>query len=128
MADHGTRIDFGNIPSNVYMYVGADIDAAMDNYDTEIAALTGKRQETYLGTTDSSGNYTVTFGTAFSATPDVQPQIQPSSQSDTRIVKVTGSSTTGFTVNVRNRTDVVGLLPSYSNVTSASVSVLVTAR
>lgn len=87
-----------------------------------------KRIETYLGTSDGSGNYTVTYGTAFANTPDVQPQIQAGSSSDTRTVRITSSSTTGFTVNVRNRTDVVGLLPSYANVSGASVGVLVTER
>lgn len=87
-----------------------------------------KRQETYLGNTDGSGNYTVTYGTAFAATPDVQPQIQAGSTTDTRTVRITASSTTGFTVNVRNRSEVLGLLPSYSNVPSIPVGVLVTER
>lgn len=89
---------------------------------------TSKRVETYTGTSDGSGNYTVTYATAFSTTPDVQPQIQASSSSDTRTVRITTSSTTGFTINVRNRTDVLGLLPTYANVSGASVGVLVTDR
>ncbi len=48
--------------------------------------------------------------------------------SDTQTTRVTSVSTTGFTVNVRNRTDVLGLLPSYANVNGASVDVLVTEK
>lgn len=90
--------------------------------------LPSKRVETYSGTSDASGNYTVSYTTAFGSTPDVQPQIQASGSSDTRTIRITASSTTGFTVNVRNRNEVLGLLPTYTNVQSISVSVLVTER
>jgi hypothetical protein len=85
-----------------------------------------KRIESYFSTTDGSGNYTVTYATAFSAVPNVQPQLQ--APSNTQLVKITASSTTGFTINVQNRTDVVGLLPSYAAVSGASVGVLVVER
>lgn len=85
-----------------------------------------RRIETYLGTTNTSGNYTVTYATAFAAVPDVQPQLQAGTPTQT--ARITASTTTGFTINVQNRTDVIGLLPSYANVNGASVSVLVTAR
>lgn len=85
-----------------------------------------KRVETYLGTTNASGDYTVTYATAFATAPDVRPQLQ--SPTDTQTVRITSSTTTGFTVKARSRTDTLGLLPSYANLASASVSVLVTAR
>lgn len=85
-----------------------------------------KRTETYTGTTDGSGNYSVSYGTAFSATPDVQPQLQAGS--NTQLIKITSSSASGFTVNVQNRSDVIGLLPTYAAVSGASVGVLVTSR
>lgn len=90
-----------------------------------------KRQLTFLGTTDGSGNYTVTYGTAFGATPDVQPQLQSSTA--LQLVRITASSTTGFTVQATTRTVIsllgVDLLSGTSTaLASASVSVLVTER
>lgn len=85
-----------------------------------------KRQETYSGTTDGSGNYTVTFGTSYSVAPNIQPSIIGGS--DTQFYRITSITTIGFTVNIRNRTDVLGLLPSYSNVSGASVDVLITEK
>lgn len=85
-----------------------------------------KRQETYTGTTNSSGTYTVTYGAAYSATPDVQFNIVGGAVTNT--IRLTSSSTTGFTVYVQNRVDVVGLLPSYTNVNGATISILVTER
>lgn len=87
---------------------------------------TAKRQETYSGTTDGSGNYTVTFGTSYSVTPNIQANIIGGS--NTEFIKITSISTTGFTVNVTNRVDTAGLLPSFSNVSSASVDVLITEK
>jgi hypothetical protein len=90
-----------------------------------------KRIETYLGTTDGSGNYTVTYSSAFSVTPDVQPQIQVASV--TQAVRITATSTTGFTIQVTNRavTTLLGidLISGTSTpVSGASVGVLVTSR
>jgi hypothetical protein len=150
---HGTSVWFGYVTVPTPIYIASEIDNILDGYDVTIAgkfntpvgntsqyvrgdgslatlpaATAAKKVETFLGTTDASGNYTVTYGTAYTATPDVQPQIQAGSSSDTRTIRITASSTTGFTVNVRNRTDVVGLLPTYANVSGASVGVLVTER
>lgn len=92
---------------------------------------TVRRVETFLGTTNGSGNYTVVYGTAFPTTPDVQPALQAGTVSQT--VRITASSTTGFTVQVtqRNSVNILGsdvLLATTSVVSGASVSVLVTAR
>lgn len=98
-------------------------------YNNSTGALnipTPKRQETYSGTTDSSGNYTVTFGTAYSVAPNIQANIIGGT--NTEFIKITSVSTTGFTVNVSNRTDVVGLLPIFSNVSGASVDCLITEK
>lgn len=85
-----------------------------------------KKQETFSGTTNSSGNYTVTFGTAYSVAPNIQANIIGGS--NTNLIKITSVSTTGFTVNVVNRVDVIGLLPTYNNVNGASVDVLITEK
>lgn len=86
---------------------------------------TAKRQETYSGTTNSSGNYTVTFATPHSVAPNIQVTLKGN---DVKDVWVTTVSTTGFTVNVQRRADVIGLLPSYSNVNGANVDVLITEK
>jgi hypothetical protein len=90
-----------------------------------------RRQETFLSTTDGSGNYTVTYGVTYPSTPDIQPQLQAGTPS--QVVRITASSTTGFTVNVTNRASVTilgidVLLATTTAVSGASVSVLVTAR
>lgn len=80
-----------------------------------------KRQETYRGTTNASGLYTVLYGTAYSTTPTVVPSFITSDPRD--VAMVTSSSTTGFTIQVQRRVDVVGLLPTYSNRASVTVDV-----
>lgn len=104
---------------------------AIDYIKNKPTIPTVKRTETYLGTSDGSGNYTVTYGTAFSVTPDIQPQLQ--SGTITQLVRITSSSTTGFTVQVTNRATVdllgITLISGTSTVVSgSSVGVLVTAR
>lgn len=84
---------------------------------------TVKRIEAYSGTTDASGNYTVTFGASFSVAPNIQANIIGGT--NTNFIKISSVSTTGFTVNVTSRTDVAGLLPTYSNVSGASVDVMI---
>ena len=92
---------------------------------------TVRRVETYLGNTNASGNYTVTYASAFPTVPDVQPQTQIGVANQS--VLVTSSLTTGFTIQVvlRASVNILGsdvLLASVSPVNGASVSVLVTAR
>lgn len=90
------------------------------------APVTIKRQEKYSGATNASGNYTVSFGTPYAVAPNIQANIIGGS--NTQIIKITSVSASGFTVNVTNRTDVVGLLPTYANVTGAAVDVLITEK
>lgn len=92
---------------------------------------TVKRIETYTGTTDGSGNFTVTYSPAFSVTPDVQPQLQAGTAS--QVVRITSSTSTGFTVQVTNRSSatVLGielLLASTTPVSGSSLGVLVVQR
>lgn len=117
---------YGDAPSNIPWPAQTVIrrNPGDTDWDTPIV----RKTETFSGTTNGSGTYSVTYATAYASTPDVQPQIQSASATDTTSIRITASSTTGFTVLVRNRTDVIGLLPSFANVSSASVSVLVTER
>lgn len=84
-----------------------------------------KRQETYSGSTNSSGIYAVTFGTAYSAAPNIQMNMIGGTNKTTALTTVT---TTGFSIYVQLRADVLGLLPSYSNVNAQPVDVLVTEK
>lgn len=92
---------------------------------------TMKRVDTYLGTTNASGDYSVTYAVPFNSTPDVQPQLQAGTPSQE--VRITSSTINGFTVKVTNRASVnlLGvdvLLAATTNVNGASVGVLVTER
>jgi len=91
--------------------------------------LTGKptikRQETYAGTTNSSGVYTITYGTAYSSVPNVQYNLGTGANNKMTILLLT-STTTGCSFKVELRSDVLGLLPTYSNVNGQAVGVLVT--
>lgn len=88
-----------------------------------------KRVETYSGTTNGSGDYTVVFSPAFSATPNVQPVTYPSADSVTR-VRVTAADQNGFTIRAEKNITVnllaVDLLSlGVAGVASVPVRVLV---
>lgn len=89
--------------------------------------ISTKRRETYTVTTNSSGLGTVTFGTAFAVAPSISAE-PTSFTSDNQFCRVTSITTTGFTVTCRLRTDVIGLLPSFSNISGATVEVLITEK
>lgn len=93
--------------------------------DAQGRITSGKRQETYSGTTSVSGTYTVTFSTPYSVAPNIQAGIV--NGTDLQMCKYT-ISTTGFTVTVREISSLIGLLPSYSNVNGALVDVLITEK
>lgn len=84
-----------------------------------------KRVEVYSGSTNGSGNYTVTFGTAYPSPPYVVPTI-PNQSSVNQYVRVTAVSTTGFTVHAYGFQSLLGALQlGSSNLTSLAVEVLV---
>lgn len=87
----------------------------------------GKRQETYSGATAGSGTYTVTFGTAYSVAPNIQPTATNMS-SDNIFIRVTSITTTGFTILCRTRTDIAGLLPTFANTNGINIDVVITEK
>lgn len=91
--------------------------------DAQGRVTTGKRQESYVGTTNASGLYTVTYATPYASIPNVQVNTINGNNKETQI---TTSTTTGFSIYIQLRSDVLGLLPTYSNVASRTVNVLVT--
>lgn len=112
-------------PDQTVVLTGSNGITTSGTYPSFTVANT-KREETYSGTTNGSGVYTVTFGTPYSVAPNIQANII--NGTDTQNIRTTAISTTGFTVLVRNRVDVVGLLPSWTNVSGANVDVMITEK
>lgn len=56
---------------------------------------------TYSGTTDGSGNWSVTYPSAFATVPNVQPVLN--NPTDLMVFKLTVSTVNGFTINVVQR-------------------------
>lgn len=118
---------------------GAALTTALGNYTTT-AALTVllaakanttdvKRIDTYTGTTDANGLFTVTYPTAFAARPSVQPE-PPANANQTWVV--VSSTATGFSLRLVQRAAVTllsveVLLAATTNVSGASVRVVVIA-
>jgi hypothetical protein len=121
---------YHDVQNKLIITPGTGIGVAFnsDSSNITITNLNGlmKRQETYSGITNASGNVTLTFSPAYSVAPNIQANII--NGTNTNLIKIGTPTTTGVTVNVVNRTDVVGLLPTYSNVTGAAVDILVTSK
>lgn len=87
-----------------------------------------KRLETYTGTTDANGLFTVTYPQAFAAVPNVQPE--PPLLSSQVWIKVS-STTTGFSLRLVQRAtlEVLSLqvlAGTVTNVSGATARALVT--
>lgn len=118
-------LDYHHYAGTPYSIVWADSFGYIKS--SPITSLPGyKRRETYSGTTNASGVYTITYGTAYAAAPNVQFNIVGGAVTNT--IRLTATSTTSATLYVQNRVDVLGLLPTYTNVSGASVDVLVTEK
>lgn len=109
----------------------ANITGLQTALDSKVNTSSVKRQETYSGVTDASGNYTVVFPTPFSVAPNIQTQIVNGSHNNS--LRVVSISTTGFTVavGVRAALTVLGLAVLGFDVTATSgvaVDVLVTSK
>lgn len=109
--------------------------ASLSGYATTGAlttATTGLRKvETFLGTTDASGNFTITFANTYTTPPDVQPQIIGGTFNQS--VRVVSVSNTGCVVQAAQRNlvtllSVEVLLGATVNLVGASVTVQVTPR
>lgn len=109
--------------------------AALSGYATTGAlatATTGLRKvETFLGTTDASGNFTITFANTYTTPPDIQPQLI--SGTFNQVVRVVSVSTTGCVVQAAQRNlvtllSVEVLLGATVVLSGATISVQVTSR
>lgn len=89
-----------------------------------------RRIETYSGTTNASGQITVTYGTAYPAVPAVQP---PAPAAANQVWTTVSSTTTGFTLQLNQRNTVTllsieVLLGATVPVNGAAATVLVVAQ
>ncbi len=82
-----------------------------------------KRSEIIAGTTITGGVLTHTYATPYAAIPYVNPVLDLGVNN--RVAKVTASTVNGFTITVTDRSDVLGLLPTFANVVGAGLKVKV---
>jgi hypothetical protein len=109
--------------------------ASLSGYATTGAlatATTGLRKvETFLGTTDASGNLTITFANTYTTPPDIQPQIIGGTFNQS--VRVVSVSNSGCVLQAAQRNlvtllSIEVLLGATVNLVGASVTVQVTPR
>lgn len=94
---------FANLPpaaqsQSLLAYV-SDVQGGtyMSSNGVEWRPVINRRVELYAGTTNGSGDYTVTYPTPFTVEPHVNATTYPPADADTR-VRLTASSVNGFTV------------------------------
>jgi len=80
----------------------------------------------YSATTNASGVATVTFSTTYSVAPNIVINFTTSNPRD--VIMLTSSSTTGCSLLVQRRVDVLGLLPSYTNQSGINCDIIVTEK
>lgn len=109
-------------PTTTAYRLGVDVDGQVTR------EANPKRVESYSGVTNASGVYTVTFPTAFSVAPNIQAN--PIGGSTEIFLKIVSVSTTGFTINVFQRANVLSLALSTATtpVSGANVDVLITEK
>lgn len=124
----GTLATFPTIPT-----VPTNISAFTNDsgYLTNAVLVGYRKVETFLGTSDASGNVTITFANTYSIPPDVQPQIIGGTFN--QMVRVVSVSTTGCVVQAAQRNlvtllSIEVLLGATVNLVGASVTIQVTPR
>lgn len=122
---NGTLATLPLIPTTVSSFTNDS------GYLTSVSLAGYRKTETFLGTTDASGNYSITFANSYATAPDIQPQIIGGTFN--QMVRVVSVSTTGCVVQAAQRNLVTllaieVLLGATVNLVGASVTVQVTAR
>lgn len=77
----------------------------------------------YIGSTDSNGEYTIAYTNSYLMIPNVQVTIVTSNPKDEYML--TSSTTSGFSVLVQRREDFADNLPSYTDLSGVPVNVIV---
>lgn len=99
------------------------------NYDASTGNISlSKKRETLTGTTNSSGLVTFTFANTYSVAPNIQYAMGFGANIKDTIIPNSAPTTTSVTFLVQVRNDVLGLLPTYSNVSGREVNILVTEK
>ncbi|MES1988050.1 MAG: hypothetical protein V4440_08480 [Pseudomonadota bacterium] len=110
--------------SNAGTAAGLDVAASGNASTSQVVKGNDTRLPIiYSGTTDGSGVYALTYGTAYSAKPKLVFAVEGGTNKDSSVL--TATSTTGFSIIVQRRTDIAGLLPTYAAVSGATVNVIV---
>lgn len=84
--------------AKAFLAIAVIITALPTSSFSQIWDAPPRRMETYTGTTNGSGDYTVVYIFPFPTTPHVNPVTYPSADATTR-VRVTASDANGFTVH-----------------------------
>lgn len=89
-----------------YVQIGDNLSIDADGV---LSATPSRRIETYFGTTDGNGDYSVTYAPAFTEIPCVLPDLISTANSQTW--RISDSTVNGFTVRVEQRSsvDVLGV-------------------
>lgn len=87
-----------------------------------------KKRETLTATTNGSGVATFTFANTYSVVPNIQYVMGAGANIKDTIIFNATPTVTGCSLLVQVRNDVLGLLPTYSNVTGREVNILVTEK
>lgn len=109
------------IPTHTFTALnGLTITAVTNSY-----TITQKRQQTLTSITNTSGLATFTWS-AYTTTPNIQATLSFAAGNKETIIFNSAPTITGVVFLVQLRADVLGLLPSYSNVNAREVKIIVT--
>ena len=125
LTTNGSTPSWNTIPSAITQtLVGSNGITITSGVNTYTVSKT-KRQETYTGTTNSSGIVTFSFS-AFPSVPNIIYSTGFGTTNKETCIPNSAYTTTGCSFKVELRSDVLGLLPTYSNVNGREVSITVT--
>lgn len=98
-----------------------DVNGYMVSDGAQWRQINCKRFECFNGSTDASGNYSVSYVTPYAAIPNVQPVTYPPASATTR-VRVTASTVNGFTVKTETNAGVTVLGIDVLSLATANVA------
>lgn len=125
LTTNGSTTNWNNIPSIITQtLVGTNGISITSGVNTYTISKT-KRQETYTATTNSVGIVSFTFS-AFSSVPSIMYTTGYGTTNKETCIPSVAYSTTGCSFKVELRSDILGVLPTYSNVVGREVSIIVT--
>lgn len=115
-----------SLPSSTIAIISTNGISTLQSGNTFTISKT-KRQETYTAITNSIGIASFTFS-AFSSTPNIQYNPGYGFGNKETCIPNAAPTTTSCSFYVQLRADVLGILPSYSNVVGREVNILITEK